>query len=220
MTDKSNNPKDENLLNADIPEKFKDPETGEVKIDMLAKSYKELEQRLSQSPRPPKSPEDYCIACEHGLFSSDEEVNKRLHEHGFTQEQAQIVYDLAAEKMLPMMHEIAADYNADREVEKLINHFGGAQQWKEISRQLLAFGQKNLPADVLDNLSSSYEGVLALHRMMKGAEPKLSRNNAAVEGSMGEKELSSMMRDPKYWRDRDPAFIAKVTQGFENLYGG
>jgi len=219
MTDNSNNPKEENLLNAEVPQKFKDPETGAVKLDMMAKSYKELEQKLSQIPRPPKSHEEYCIACDHGLFESDEQVNKRLHDMGFTQDQAQTVYDLAAEKMIPMMHDVAADFNADREVEKLINHFGGAQQWKETSRQLLAFGQKNLPADVLDNLSSSYEGVLALHRMMKGGEPKLSRNNAAVEGSMGEKELSSMMRNPKYWRDRDPAFIAKVTQGFEGLYG-
>jgi len=36
---------------------------------------------------------------------------------------------------------------------------------------------------------------------------------------MEDKELQSMMRDPKYWRDRDPAFVAKVTEGFKNLYG-
>jgi hypothetical protein len=27
-----------------------------------------------------------------------------------------------------------------------------------------------------------------------------------------------MMRDPRYWRDRDPAFIAQVTEGFKRLY--
>ncbi len=219
MSDNLNDQKDENLLSADIPEKFKDSKTGELRLDMMVKSYKELERRLSQMPKPPKSHEDYCIICDHGLFKPDEQVNKRLHDMGFTQEQAQTVYDLAAEKMIPMIHDIATDYNADREVEKLINHFGGAQQWKEISRQLLAFGQKSLPADVLDNLSSSYEGVLALYRMMKGVEPKLNRNNSAIEGGLGEKELSSMMRDPRYWRDKDPAFIAKVTQGFQNIYG-
>ena len=118
-----------------------------------------------------------------------------------------------------MLAEIAADFNADREVEKLINHFGGVEQWKVISRQLLAFGQKNLPSDVLDNLSSSYEGVLALQRMMKGQEPKLSRNSSAASAGMNEAELSSMMRDPKYWRDKDPAFVAKVTEGFQSMYG-
>ena len=210
---------DDNLLNAEIPEKFKDPETGEVRVEMMAKSYKELESRLSQMPRPPKSPEEYCIECQHGLFKPDAEVNTRMHELGLTHEQAQAIYDLAAEKMVPMLAEIAADFNADREVEKLINHFGGVEQWKVISRQLLAFGQKNLPSDVLDNLSSSYEGVLALQRMMKGQEPKLSRNSSAASAGMNEAELSSMMRDPKYWRDKDPAFVAKVTEGFQSMYG-
>jgi len=118
---------DENLLNADIPEKFKDPETGEVNVMAMAKSYKQLETMLSQKPSAPKTHDEYCIDCEkHGLFAADPEVNKRLHDKGFTNEQAQEVYDLAAEKMMPMIHEIIADYQADREVEKLINHFGRA----------------------------------------------------------------------------------------------
>ncbi len=210
---------EENLLNADVPAKFKDPETGEVKIDLLAKSYKELEQRLSQNPSAPKAPEDYCINCDHGMFEADIDINRRLHEKGFTQDQAQEVYNLAAEKMVPMVHEMSADYTADREVEKLISHFGGAQSWKEVSRQLLAFGQKNLPEDVLDNLSGSFEGVVALHRMMKGEEPSLQRQLSNNAQGVNENKLSSMMRDPKYWKHKDPAFIAKVTQGFEDLYG-
>ena len=210
---------EENLLNGDIPDKFKDPDTGEIRFEMMAKSYKELENRLSQMPRPPKSADEYCIECQHGLFKPDSEINQRMYELGLTSDQAQAIYDLAAEKLVPMVAEIAADFNADREVEKLINHFGGVEQWKMVSRQLLSFGQKNLPADVLDNLSSSYEGVLALHRMMKGGEPKLSRGGGRVDGAVNEAELSSMMRDPKYWRDKDPAFVAKVTQGFQSVYG-
>ncbi len=216
------NPKQEaqeNLLNADVPKKFLDPKTGEVKIDLLVKSYNELEKHLSKMPKKPKTPDDYCIDCSHGLFEADAEINQRLHEKGFTQEQAQEVYDLAAEKMIPMIHEIHADYKADTEIEKLISHFGGAQQWREVSRQLLAFGQKNLPEDVLDNLSSSYEGVIALYRMMKGDEPSLQRGNAQKSGKIDNAQLSSMMRDPKYWREKDPAYIAKVTQAFQNLYG-
>ena len=155
------------------------------------------------------------------MFEPDIEVNRRLHQKNFTPDQAQVVYDLAAERMMPMLRDVVAEFRAEREVEKLISHFGGDEQWRELSRQLLSFGKKNLPADVLDNLSSSYEGVLALYRMMKsGAEPKLAGHRTKeVQGGLGEAELSSMMRDPKYWRDRDPSFIAKVTQGFENLYG-
>lgn len=210
---------EENLLLSDIPEKFKDPESGELKADALMKSYMELERKMSQKPSAPKSPEEYAIDCSHGMFEPDEDLNRRMHEKGFTQDQAQEVYNMASDKMVPMLQAMAADFQADREVEKLIEHFGGAEQWRVVSKQLLTYGQKNLPVDVLDNLTSSYEGVLALHRMMKGQEPSLNRQNGIQSNSIDEMKLNSMMRDPKYWRDKDPAFVAKVTEGFKNLYG-
>lgn len=33
-----------------------------------------------------------------------------------------------------------------------------------------------------------------------------------------EARLREMMRDPRYWRDRDPAFVRRVTEGFGRLY--
>lgn len=205
------------LLDDDIPAKFKDSETGQVKMDTLMQSYKELEKKFSQTPSVPKSANDYCINCDHGFFDIDKNMNKKLHEQGFTNEQVQFVYDLAAEKMIPMAIEMASDFQADREVEKLIEHFGGPEKWKEISTQLLSFGQKNMPEDVLDSLSSSYEGVVALYNMMKGNEPTIGQANGGQSKS-GNMDLQSMMRDPKYWRDKDPSFVAKVTEGFQRLY--
>lgn len=205
-----------------IPEKFKDPDTGKLRLKTLLDSYAELERRLSKSPAVPATHAEYCVDCSHGLFSSDEDINRRLHERGFSQEQAQLVYDLAAERMVPMVTQLAGDFQADREIERLIVHFGGEEKWKEVSRQLLAFGRRQLPPDVLDNMAASYEGVLALYRMMKGEEPGLRRKDAAVtgpEGAESEMELHGMMRDPRYWRDRDPAFVNKVTQGFQRMYG-
>ena len=202
-----------------IPDKFKDPSTGELKVESLLTSYSELEKRLSKAPSAPKSPDDYCVNCDHGYFGVDKDLNAKLHAKGFTNEQVQTVYDLAAEKMVPMVFQMAADYNAEREIEKLVKHFGGDEKWREVSRQLLAFGQKALPADVLETLSSSYEGVLALHRMMKGEEPGLSRTADPQGAKQGELELQSMMRDPKYWRDQDPSFVSKVTEGFQKMYG-
>jgi hypothetical protein len=210
----------ENLLTEEIPDKFKNPDNGELKIDALLRSYKELEKKLSSRPSAPSSPEEYCIQCDHGLFEADQDINKKLFEKGFTQDQAQMLYDLAAERMVPMLREISADLQADREVEKLIEHFGGPDQWREMSRQLLAFGQKNLPGDVLETLSSSYDGVLALHRMMKTEEPKLKRSASEDPSKLGELDLQSMMRDPKYWRDKDPSYVARVTDGFKKMYGG
>lgn len=206
----------ENLLTNDIPEKFKDPETGALRADALLRSYKELEKKLSQNPSAPKSPDDYCIDCSHGLFEPDADINSRMHAKGFTQDQAQELYNLAAEKMMPMIAEIFAELQADREVERLVNHFGGVEKWKEVSRQLLAFGRQNVKPEVLANLSSSFDGVLALHRMMKSDEPGLKRGGAIA--SVDEKDLQAMVRDPRYWRDRDGDFIGRVTAGFRRLF--
>lgn len=219
-----------------VPEKFWDAEKGEMRIDALLESYKALERKMSGAlPTPdseesrlrirkamgmPETPEDYCVDCAHGLFEPDHDVNARLHAKGLTQEQVQEVYDLAAEKIVPMIAELAADFQADREVEKLINHFGGPESWKQISKQLHAFGQKNVAPDVFTNLSSSYEGVLALYRMMKSDEPGLPKRAEEINGKPDTSELQSMMRDPKYWREKDPSFVAKVTEGFKDIYGG
>ena len=208
----------EDIDPAIVPDKFKNPDTGALRLEALVNSYSELEKKMSGAPSAPTSPDEYCINCEHGIFEPDTEINQRLHAKGMTQEQVQEVYDLAAEKMVPMVKEIARDFSADREIEKLVNHFGGPDQWKQVSRQLLAFGQRNLPQDVLENLSSSYEGVLGLYKMMKSEEPDLKKN-AENPSSVGEQDLKSMMRDPKYWRDKDPAHIAKVTEGFKTVYG-
>ncbi len=203
-----------------IPEKFRDPETGELKTDALLQSYQELERKLSTLPRPPASPDEYEVDTSHGLFQPDGDVNKRLFEKGFTLEQVQAVYDLAAEKFVPMILELAQEFRADREVERLVAAFGGEEKWQEVSRQLLAFGKKNLPPEVLASLSGSFEGVMALFRMMKGQEPGIVLQPDAASSGAGEGDLTAMMRDPRYWRDRDPAYVAKVTAGFQKIYGG
>jgi len=216
MTEPTETPKAELA----IPEKFKDAETGDLNVEALLNSYAALEKKLSEKAvkSAPASAEEYCVSCDHGLFEADPEVNARLHAKGLNDEQVQEVYDLAAEKMMPMIQAVAGDYNAERELEKIVNHFGGEEDWKAVAPQLLKFGQKQLPADVLENLSSSFEGIIALHNMMQSGEPTIAKKSENPS-KIGELDLQSMMRDPKYWRDKDPAYIAKVTQGFEKMYG-
>lgn len=207
----------DNLLDNEIPEKFKDPQTGQPNLQALVSSYKELEKRFSQKPNAPKTPDEYCIDCSHGLFEPDPEVNRRLHEKGLSDEQVQEVYNLAAEKMVPMIMELVRDFEADREVEKLIKHFGGPEKWKAVAHQIMAFGKRNLPSDVFESLSTSYEGVMALHRMMASEEPSIEKRGDIAAG-VSENDLQSMMRDPRYWREKDPGFVTKVTEGYEALY--
>ncbi len=241
-----------------IPEKFRDPKTGTLRVEALLKSYLELERRLSQSqqqqsesavvsPDPasldpaldpagtdlanidpaqlrrllgaPESAEGYCIACDHGLFQPDPEINGRLFEAGYTPAQAQLLYDLAAERMVPLIQTVAAEFEAEREVERLVARFGGEERWREVSRQLLAWAGKTLPPAAVEGLATSYEGIMALYSMMTGSEPSaLSMAGTRPGGGEGEAELRTLMRDPRYWRDRDPAVIARVTEGFQRLY--
>ncbi len=227
-----------------VPEKFRDPQTGAVRVDALLKSYLELERRLSapgagvgdapasasasaaEPDRPsllkmlgvPDGPDGYCIACDHGLFQPDPAINGRLHGAGFTPEQAQLVYDLAAERLVPLIQELAAEFQAEREVERLAAHFGGEERWRDVSRQLLAWAGKNLPRAAVEGLSTTFEGVMALYKMMTGAEPAALSMPAAPAPGGSEAELQALMRDPRYWRERDPAMVARVTEGFQRLY--
>lgn len=222
---------------ADIPEKFWDAETGTLRVDALLKSYRELERRLSQRAAPPAAdatpedlqrfrqamgipdtPDGYCINAPHDLCCSDPEVNRRLHAAHFSNAQAQLVYDLAAERLLPLIAEAAAQFEADRQREKLHAHFGGEERFRQVAAQLAAWGRAKLPAPVFEALSSTAEGVLALEQMMRREEPSLSRESAPPAAA-SEAELRAMMRDPRYWHTREPEFVRRVTEGFRRLVG-
>ncbi|RVT92052.1 hypothetical protein EOD42_20190 [Rhodovarius crocodyli] len=221
----------------DIPQKFLDPATGELRVEALLKSYRELEKRLSQRvARPdvnadpaelerwrellgiPQSPDMYTITDKAGL-GIDPAVNATLHQAGFTQEQVQLVYDLAEQKLLPLIAEAAQQFEAERQVAKLSEHFGGEERFRRVARQLSAWGRQNLPAPVFDALSTTFEGVLALERMMAGKEPEMAKDSQPP-ANLSEEELRVMMRDPRYWRSREPAFVQRVTEGFRKLVNG
>lgn len=222
---------------AHVPEKFWDAEAGTVRTKSLLRSYVELERKLGRMvPMPdesddgagmdrllallgrPASAEGYEIAQPHPLVEADAGLNSRLHEAGFTQKQAQLVYELAAEKLVPMMQGLLDDAEATRQVDRLQRRFGGADGWRETARQLRTWAAASLPAEVVDTLGGSYEGVLALHQMMQAAEPELLGSDDAGPAAPDEGRLHEMMRDPRYWRDRDSDFIGRVTAGFRRLF--
>ena len=212
----------EQTESAKVPPKFVDPATGEVRIEALAKAYQELERRLgSLPPRPvvPSSHEEYCIECRHPMLSNDPELNRRLHQAGFTQEQAQLVYDLAHERVVPAFQHFAEEYESRHHLKRLADHFGGDGKWNETARQLAAWGQSNLPPEVYETLSSSAEGIIAMRHMMSSGEPGLGAVPAMHEDEPTEEDLKKMMQDKRYWKKRDPAFIEKVSAGFRRLHG-
>lgn len=203
-----------------LPEKFWDPENNEVRTESMAKAYVDLERKLGSQGglNIPEDPSGYEIDTTSGKVTSDPEVNVRLHEAGFSQEQTQLVYELAAERMMPLVGEIALQIQGHNEAKRLVDHFGGENKWLETARQIENWGSKKFPREHFEALTSSYEGVLSLHRMMTNNEPEMSRGGDTVSGVMSEAAIKDMMRDPRYWRDRDPAIVERVQEGFKRLF--
>lgn len=202
-----------------LPAKFWDADAGQVRTEALARSYQALESRMGAGRRPemPVDHRGYAIAIDDDYLDIDEEVNRRLFEHGFTQPQAQLVYDLAKERLMPMVQQIAAQFENAREMDRLYQHFGGQDRFEAIRPQLRAWGQANLGKTVFQNLVASAEGVIAMFEMMKNREPRLMRA-ADQQRAINEQDLKRMMKDPRYWRERDPSYVARVRQGFRSLY--
>lgn len=219
-----------------IPEQFWDTELGEVRTDALLASYAELEQRLSQSlPMPgddnpeamaqvlaalgrPETPEGYDFSDSELSIDQDSEINALMHQAGFTQGQAKLVYQLASDRLNPLMAEMQSEIAATEQRVRLEQHFGGADRYRQVASDLMQWGESRLGAEALETIASSYDGVLALHQMMATSEPEMVGTSGNAPSAMNEEQLNQMVADPRYWRDRDQAFIARVTEGYSKLY--
>ena len=199
----------------DIPEQFRDP-AGGVDVPALLAAYQALAARTGSVP---DSPDAYDVRFADSRFQADPAVNRRLHAAGLTPPQVQLVYDLAIEHLVPAVEQMTAEFEARRGGERLAERFGGEDKWREVSRQIKAWGEANLPPDVLHALSCTEDGVCAMHAMMQKGEPGFAGSGGA-SAPAGEADLNRMMQDPRYWKRRDPDFIARVSEGFRRLYPG
>lgn len=209
-----------------VPDKFINPETGDVNWADLVKSYLALEKKMSTRPsvQPiadrPASPAEYQITLPNNLMKIDADVNQRLFDLGCTNEQVQGIYDLAAEKIIPILQSLSMDYQVERDLQALEQEFGGPEQFNTIARQISAWGEKNLDKSVFDLLASHKDGIMALYRMMNGrreADVLPSRREATPPDS--EEVLRRLMQDPKYWKYQDPELTKRIENGFKRLYG-
>jgi len=204
-----------------VPDKFWDQESGKLRTESLLKSYNELENKLGNpSNIVPEDSDGYELMLDHPSIDIDPEVNARLHAAGFSQSQAQLVYDLAKEKLLPIIQGMTDNLAQDTDKSRLEEHFGGKDKWREISRQLGNWGRSNLTDNVFGSLITSYDGIIALHQMMSSSEPPMLGGGGQSSSGMTEDDLKQLMRDPRYWRDHDPAIVSHIQKGFEALYPG
>ena len=220
-----------------IPEKFWDSERNEIKVEELGASYKALEQKLgmrtedlvrqvqedyenqrkssvpeSYEVRLPEVPEDVEITVdpEQELVKSWQQI---CRDNGLSQE----VFDQGVAAFVN--NEIAGLPNLQEEMAKL-----GDNARERIEAADL-WSKKYLSTDAYDaiaNLASTAEGVKALEEIMSLSRSKpLPNTNTVIDVELDERDLQSMMKDPRYWKEgmKDPAYIAKVTNLYQKKYG-
>ncbi|UKV15614.1 hypothetical protein L6172_04720 [Thalassospiraceae bacterium SW-3-3] len=168
----------------------------------------------------PETPEGYEIAVDDVLGAVDPAVNARLHEAGFTGAQAQLVYDLAAEVIGPLIGEVEVAGKRATDRAALAAEFGGAENWKRLAPRIEKWRRENLPEAAFEVLCQTADGVRSIHRLMSGGtEPGLAAGSRGDATGDLRHDIRAKMNDPRYWRDRDPAIVAEVQAGFDRLHG-
>ncbi|KZB72339.1 MULTISPECIES: hypothetical protein [Thalassospira] len=168
----------------------------------------------------PETPDAYAITLADGMEDIDADLNQRLHAAGFSNAQAQLVYDLAGEVLSPLLGDLdqAAQRATDRAA--LAAEFGGAESWKKLAPKIESWGKANLPEAAFEMLCQSADGVRAMHRMMaQNTEAVLGKADGGAGDTNLRSEIRRKMNDPRYWRDRDPALVAEVQADFARLSG-
>jgi len=203
-----------------LPEKFNTPED-------LVNSYSSLESKLGKGQdelretiiseieaeafaNRPEAAGDYTLPEGLDEMASDPNVEWWANfawENGFSQDE----FNEGLERMIP------AQPDLDAEIQKLGDNANARIE------AVALWAQKNVPGDFQDEiirLGESAEGVQLLEHFMNA----MSDENIGGEGNaptgLTQDDLNTMMRDPRYWdnRQRDPAFVKQVDEGFAKLY--
>lgn len=213
-----------------LPDKFWNPEIKAPRTEILAKSFNELEGKLRTKTDDLKNeiyaelrasaPEKYEINLAEDVLPANVEFDfneedplvswfsEFAREKGLTQDE----FDAAINKYVSI--EVSALPDVNKEIEKLGDH--GQDRLLRVHNWL----DKRLSQDQFTALAptlTSAAQIEALEALMKTTGPaQFDGDNQASPLTL--EELRTMQNDPRYWRDKDPAFIKKVEAGYKRLY--
>ena len=207
-----------------LPEKFKTPED-------LAKSYSELSQKLGSKEEEirkslmeeiqkeafgsrPETAGDYQLP---ETIDQEQAVDNDLlkwwsehsFENGYSQEEFQQGIEMYSQAVMGNQPDLEA------EAAKL-----GDNSEARIEAAS-AFATKFFPEEALpaiERMCESHSGIIALEAIQEAMKDGNFAGNTAPAAQTSERELREMMNDPRYWKDRDPAYIKEVTEGFQKIY--
>lgn len=209
-----------------LPEKFERPEE-------LANSYQELERAFytrkeelrnqivgelneEATSSAPISPADYELnfnapeGLEYSVADDDPMVDwfrATAHSYGLSQEE----FDGLMNEYIQVDATRGPDWNVESEAlgEYADKRLERADSW----------AHQNLSEDayqVFANIPASAGMVQLFEELMElNGQPQFNMtSDTEFQEVLSIDDLRSMQNDPKYWKDKDPAFIQKVRQGF------
>lgn len=174
----------------------------------------------------PNDPESYTVNIHRELaqaegyevgFDEDDPMLSAFkdlaHRHNVTQDEFDDIINMYVKTRMDEL----PDFND--EMHKLGDH---AEQRIDRAHK---WAKHNLSSDnfkTVAALASNAAFVTALEEIMELAgQPsfQISEDTGQIKETLTKDDLKAMMDDPKYWKEQDPAFIARVRAGFARLGG-
>lgn len=220
-----------------LSDAFWDNEKNEIKLNdliadhgNLSKFKTESETRLANRP---ESPEKYEIRVPESVklpegttfeFDKDSPLMKIARQVAFDSGRGQEGFDEMVSEYIN--HEITRAAQEETllqetyqaELAKL------GEKGKDRIEAVNSFMKSNLTDkqfEAIKSIATTAEGIRAVETLMslsKDSTPKRDENGGGE--AVTQESLDAIMRDPKYWRDRDPDYMAKVQEGYKKLYPG
>lgn len=213
----------------EVPENFWDKDSKSVNLPALLKSQADLRKKIGEDHSPKDGayevaiPEEYKEAIdidkESTLYKS---VCAFAKEHGLSQDEFN---DLVR----PYIDDLAAPFtqakeNIKTEDQKLGQIFGNKKQ-EVIERVNMFIQNSGISKDPeimseIGLLTMTANGIKALNMIAtatSGTMPMVNGSMATSE-NLNDDQLRELMNDPRYWRDHEPNFVKKISDGFQRLY--
>lgn len=157
-----------------------------------------------------------------------EAITPVFHEEGISQKGALAIVSKLAE-ILPTVAQAAGanDSAADFEyasyggADKAKPHIDGVTAWASALHRDGKLSEKALNEIKLSLEYGEGLSMISELRVAMGAQPipaNISQQEA--ESTLTEEQLQTMVKDPRYWKTKEPDFIRQVDEGFQKVYGG
>lgn len=210
-----------------LDEQFYDHETKSVRLESMAKSYKDFRKMARENDAKkgvPEKPDEYTITAPDGFTIDDSDpiiakTKEVALQHGVSKEgydaiMSAVMADVAdkdANSDLDLAREKEKlGPNADKLIADLANNF---DRMVDIG----LFGEQDREAAI--KVAGTADGVKMFNKLFNHYQqrPGIPVHTAVPEGKLSKQELDMMVGSEEY--NTNPAFREKVRKGYEALYG-